>query len=289
MSAEQELLDLRRAVCSKKWDSAWPTLQRYLKLINEQNVRDSLVAAPGGASLLQGGIKLTENDRWALHEQVIEASLECGNLSLAQVLLQGLLRRFPESNRVQTLKGMLFEAHGNFDAAEEIYTKIAKQPSGSAIGQKRLAALERSKGHLPAAIEALRRYLHTFSTDKSAWEELADLYLELGMFRQAAFCYEELLLHAPHHCPYHIRFADTLYTLGAPHQLRAARAHYSEALVLSGGKSLRALYGISACSAASSDKEDNPELAAEAGAALQALYAAADSYKEQLVTAAVLG
>jgi ER membrane protein complex subunit 2 len=77
---------------------------------------------------------------------------------------------------------------------------------------------------------------------------------QVGMFRQAAFCFEELLLHAPHHFHYHLRFADTLYTIGAPQSIKAARAHYSEAVVLSGGKSLRALFGLVACASHANDK-----------------------------------
>lgn len=33
-------------------------------------------------------------------------------------------------------------------------------------------------------------------------------------YRQAAFCYEELLLHTPNNSSYHVRYADVLYTIG---------------------------------------------------------------------------
>lgn len=42
---------------------------------------------------------------------------------------------------------------------------------------KRLAALHRGGGDLPAAIEVLRGYLDTWSNDRDAWEELAESYL----------------------------------------------------------------------------------------------------------------
>jgi hypothetical protein len=98
---------------------------------------------------------------WSLHEQVIEAALECGNVSLSQALLQALLRRFPDSSRVQALKvallaahhgtwgcdpehhgtqGMHFEACGNYEAAEDVYNQLLKQPAGATIGLKRLVS-----------------------------------------------------------------------------------------------------------------------------------------------------
>ncbi len=40
--------------------------------------------------------------------------------------------------------------------------------------------MERSRGNLAAAIEALRKYLDTFANDKDGWEELAEMYLEVG-------------------------------------------------------------------------------------------------------------
>ena len=41
-------------------------------------------------------------------------------------------------------------------------------------------AVERSRGSITAAIEALRKYLDVFSNDRDGWEELAEMYLEVG-------------------------------------------------------------------------------------------------------------
>lgn len=41
-------------------------------------------------------------------------------------------------------------------------------------------SLERSRGNLSGAIEALRKYLDVMANDKEGWEELAELYLEVG-------------------------------------------------------------------------------------------------------------
>lgn len=41
-------------------------------------------------------------------------------------------------------------------------------------------AMEKTKGNTVKAIEVLRTYLDTFMTDKDAWAELGDLYLEVS-------------------------------------------------------------------------------------------------------------
>ena len=39
-------------------------------------------------------------------------------------------------------------------------------------------ALEKSQGNVGAAIEALRKYVDVFQTDRDAWEELGALYVQ---------------------------------------------------------------------------------------------------------------
>ncbi|PNH06369.1 ER membrane protein complex subunit 2 [Tetrabaena socialis] len=110
-------------------------------------------------------------------------------------------------------------------------------------------ALERTRGNTTAAIDALRKYLEVFANDKDAWEELAELYLEVLNYRQAAFCYEELIMHAPSNSSFFVRYADILYTLGGTTNYKTARAYYAKAIELTAGGSLRGLFGILACSA----------------------------------------
>lgn len=43
----------------------------------------------------------------------------------------------------------------------------------------------------------LKEYLDVFVIDGEAWEELASLYISNQMLKQAAFCYEEIILLAP--------------------------------------------------------------------------------------------
>lgn len=145
-------------------------------------------------------------------------------------------------------------------------------------------AIERTKGNLGKAIDLLRSYVDTFMTDREAWEELADLYVQVDtphskttifgvenpwkilsfsaillgfihsvplqaqMYSQAAFCYEELLLHTPQNVALYVQYADVLYTIGGS-SVRTAHQYYAAAIKLSGGENVRALYGV-CCAAA---------------------------------------
>jgi hypothetical protein len=72
-------------------------------------------------------------------------------------------------------------------------------------------AVEKTRGNTAGAIEALRRYLDAYQNDREGWEELAELYLEVGAVQGAAVhgCCAGLLgraggklLLAPHPLPW---------------------------------------------------------------------------------------
>eukprot|EP00775_Hariotina_reticulata_P010698 gene10698-10855_t len=70
-----------------------------------------------------------------------------------------------------------------------------------------------------------------------------------------------------------LKYADVLVTIGGAAQLKTARAYYSQALRVTGGRSVRALYGLIAVANQLPDKE-----AASSSAAAQELpKAAADA------------
>ena len=49
-----------------------------------------------------------------------------------------------------------------------------------------------------------------FMADQEAWSELAEMYTELEMYSQAAFCVEELIAAAPHNYLNHLRYAEVI-------------------------------------------------------------------------------
>ena len=50
---------------------------------------------------------------------------------------------------------------------------------------------------IPEAVTELIKFLDSSPTDAEAWAELADLYVTQGMYQQAIFALEEVLLIAP--------------------------------------------------------------------------------------------
>jgi len=55
----------------------------------------------------------------------------------------------------------------------------------------------KSVNRINEAITALNKLLDSSPTDAEAWAELADLYASQGMYQQAIFALEEVLLIAP--------------------------------------------------------------------------------------------
>lgn len=62
---------------------------------------------------------------------------------------------------------------------------------------KRRIALLKSMGRIPDAIKALVSFLDASPTDAEAWAEISDLYAEEGMYQQAIFALEEVMLITP--------------------------------------------------------------------------------------------
>lgn len=58
-------------------------------------------------------------------------------------------------------------------------------------------ALLKSTGKISEAISALNSLLDFSPTDAEAWAELADLYLSQGLYSQAIFALEEVLVLTP--------------------------------------------------------------------------------------------
>ena len=52
-------------------------------------------------------------------------------------------------------------------------------------------------GRIPQAASSLVQFLDFSPTDAEAWSELADLYLAQGMYQQAIYAMEEVLVLAP--------------------------------------------------------------------------------------------
>eukprot|EP00268_Persea_americana_P067330 TRINITY_DN9254_c0_g1_i2.p1 TRINITY_DN9254_c0_g1~~TRINITY_DN9254_c0_g1_i2.p1 ORF type:complete len:307 (+),score=56.66 TRINITY_DN9254_c0_g1_i2:257-1177(+) len=254
----------------------------YLCLVRKLKVRRSHNVLKYGLPIVKDPNLRSKlgNDEWTLYEQVAIAAMDCQQLEVAKDCLKSLRKKFPESTRVARLECMLLEAKGSWAEAENAYARLLEDnPLDQAI-HKRKVAIAKAQGNISSAIECLNKYLEIFMADHDAWRELAEIYVSLQMYKQAAFCYEELILSQPTVPLYHLAYAEVLYTLGGLENLQMAKKYYASTIDLTGGKNTRALFGICLCSVAvgqltkgrNKDEKEASELPSLAATALMKEY-----------------
>lgn len=254
----------------------------YLCLVRKLKVRRSDKVLKHGLSILNDSRKRSGlgQEEWTLYEQVAIAALDCQALDVAKDCIKVLQKKFPQSKRVGRLEAMLLEAKGLWAEAEKAYASLLEENPFDQAVQKRRVALAKAQGNIAGAIEWLNKYLETFMADHDAWRELAELYISLQMYKQAVFCYEELILSQPTVPLNHLAYADVLYTLGGLENLQTAKKYYASTIDLTGGKNTRALFGICLCTSAiaqltrgrNKDDKEGTELQSLAAAALEKDY-----------------
>lgn len=170
-------------------------------------------------------------EKWQSYENVLLACLRTGDNESAYLCLEELSDRFGQTNeRVIALRGLYAEATARTpQELEDVmsnYEEILKEDPSIFSIRKRRAALLRSTGKTAEAVAALTNLLDTTPTDVETWAELADVYVEIGLFDQAIFSLEEVLLFAPNSWNMQAKLGEVLY-------LSASRAE--------GGDQLKAL------------------------------------------------
>ncbi|XP_028062591.1 ER membrane protein complex subunit 2-like isoform X1 [Camellia sinensis] len=221
----------------------------YLCLVRKLKLRRSDKVLKHGLSILNDPTKRSSlgPEEWTLYEQVAIAAMDSQCLDVARDCIKVLQKKFPESKRVGRLEAMLLEAKGLWAEAEKAYSSLLEDNPLDQVIHKRRAAMAKAQGNLSGAIEWLNKYLEIFMADHDAWRELAEIYVSLQMYKQASFCYEELILSQPTNPLYHLAYADVLYTLSGLENLQTAKKYYASAIDLTGGKNTRALYGVCLC------------------------------------------
>uniref|UniRef100_A0A0C9RQJ8 ER membrane protein complex subunit 2 n=1 Tax=Wollemia nobilis TaxID=56998 RepID=A0A0C9RQJ8_9CONI len=266
----------------------------YLCLVKKLKVRRSDMVLRYGLALLKDSKARSKlgGDVWTLYEQVAIAAMDCRRLDVAKDCVQTLMKKFPDSIRVGRLEGMWFEAKGSWDKADKIYSGLLEEQPLDPQIHKRKIAIAKAQGNLLGAVEGLNKYLEIYMADHDAWRELADLYISLQMYKQAAFCFEELIVAQPSNPLFHLSYAEVLYTLGGLENLKLAKKYYAAAINLTGGKNTKALYGVCLCGVAinqlakgrSREEKESPEIQSLAAAALIKDYKQRSTEKAPLVT-----
>ncbi|KAH9910019.1 tetratricopeptide [Xylariomycetidae sp. FL2044] len=167
------------------------------------SVFQSLLSAPETSEL------------WTIYENLLLSCLRTGDDESAHKCLGRLVNRFGDDNeRVMALKGLLKEADAGDNATLEVILKeyddiLKENPTNLPITKRRIALL-RSMGRITDAIPALLALLDVSPTDAEAWSELADLYFSQGMYFQAIYALEEVLVLQPNAWNIHARLGEVL-------------------------------------------------------------------------------
>jgi tetratricopeptide (TPR) repeat protein len=177
----------------------------------------------------------TENaELWVIYENLLQLCLRTGNDEAAQQCLERLVLRFGETNeRVMAFQGLIKEAqasnHNDLEKVLKDYDTILKEDPTNMPIAKRKVALLRSMGRAPEATNALSVLLDYSPTDSEAWAEMADLCLYQGLYTQAIFSFEEVLVLMPNAWNMHARLGEVLL-MAAQNNEASAQKHYAEAV-----------------------------------------------------------
>lgn len=213
-----------------------------------------LVLLHGGELLSKKSGKLG-NEVWAVMEQVFLAACIAGHDEWRDYCLKALVHKWPNSLRVERLKGIYQESVEDYTEAKNIYNKILADKPEDTLTHKRLIAMYKQRGKINEAIEKINSYLETFSTDADVWHELAELYIEAGSLSRAVYCFEELMLANPRSMYHILTYAELLYSVG---DYELSRKYFCLASYLD-GNNVRALWGLLAVNMALGEKDKQNE------------------------------
>jgi tetratricopeptide (TPR) repeat protein len=217
---------------------------REFKKLRENNIRDSEVVVRLAQPIIFTKAHIFGDDIYNVYEQVLVAALDLGKFELVDSCMDILDSRFPDSMRVQKLKGMRLEAACQFDDAITHYNSLLELDPTNATCRKRLVVIKRCIGDVTGAKKELCDHVQNFQADHEAWHELADLYIEDGEFNKALFCLEELIVANAYNHLYYVKYAEVRYSLGGLENIEMARKYFAMAVKLSDFKNTRALVGM---------------------------------------------
>ncbi|POR33366.1 Tetratricopeptide repeat domain-containing protein [Tolypocladium paradoxum] len=183
----------------------------------------SLFSAPETANL------------WTMYENLMLSCLRAGDDTAAHQCLERLVIRFGDKDeRILALKGLVKEAEAtsNSDLEEvlEEYDALLEQNGSNIPIHKRKIALLRSMGKVSESISALNWFLDFSPTDPEAWAELADMYLSQGLYPQAIYALEEVLVLMPNAWNIHARLGEASLMAANTSTEGVAQKHLAEAL-----------------------------------------------------------
>lgn len=208
---------------------------RYLRI---HQIRQPETAVEHGIALLGPNVSNKMSDemvRLAVLEQVLLAAIDVHNMGLAEKCL-GEIRNSgidKESVRFRRLLARCLEADGDGTEAQQIYDSLLQENPANLLALKRnYCILKAQVGKETESMQALNQVLQQNYSDTAAWYEMAQLRLELGDYKGAAFSLQEVLLAVPTDSKIHCELAECYATIGGLENCLLARKHMAQALEL---------------------------------------------------------
>mmetsp|Transcript_2320 Transcript_2320/g.3655 ORF Transcript_2320/g.3655 Transcript_2320/m.3655 type:complete len:300 (+) Transcript_2320:107-1006(+) len=238
----ENIADMVAEYDAKKGNISKSALRSLVKELRKSKLRRPDIVYDNWEQLL---VSESGNEVWNLYEQLCAASLDYGDVKLANECVVLLLKQFPDSARVGRLLGLLKEQCGEYEEALEIYKGLLAKNPANLMVLKRKVCVHKAMGDTKSEIEEINNVLKQYPGESSSWQELGDIYLGMCDYTSAAHCFEELVLLSPTSAPHHVRLADVYYTIGNFESLLLARKHYSISLTHQAPlHNLRAIYGV---------------------------------------------
>ncbi|KAE8721625.1 hypothetical protein F3Y22_tig00015435pilonHSYRG00009 [Hibiscus syriacus] len=198
----------------------------YLCLARKLKVWHSEKVLKYGLSILNDSKKRSSlgPEEWTLYEQVAIAAIDCQCLDVAkcnglnkdgQAHTVAILVWIPKDAADGRLEGMLLEVTGSWAEAEKAYSSLLEDnPLDQLFFLIRYFPNEQMALNFP------------FCLLLDLWQiMMLGENLQRYTYKQAAFCYEELILSQPTVPLYHLANVDVLYTLGGFENLEAAKKY----------------------------------------------------------------
>lgn len=223
-----------------------------LRYIRIHQLREPELVLKHGKALLGDdlGRRSAPNElaRLAAVEQICLAALDCSDSDTAELCLRRLSEAGVEksSTRFRLLLSRCLESSCDFTGAEIILDDLLKEnPSNSLALKRKYCLIKSAPGKQVESAVALNAYLQQNYGDAAAWYELAKLKQELGDWKGAIFCLEEVLLGTPSSAKIHCELAECYATAAGTNlnNILTARKHMAQALELD-PSSLRAKFGL---------------------------------------------
>jgi tetratricopeptide (TPR) repeat protein len=140
------------AVTFTNWKKARDTLKDF----RETGKRESAATVSLGRVLLKDYSGKLGDEVWVIHEQVLTAALDTGDIKLAEKSLKCLQDRFSKNSaRVKRLEGLIMEGKEEFEEALVYYDELLKDNPSDTLVIKRKIAIYKAQGEMAMAIDQL--------------------------------------------------------------------------------------------------------------------------------------